>query len=137
MFGVFFNRTFILLSLIPWLFYPLGSWSEQRYLIGFAQDTLGNDWRLAQVMEVKRELDKHPNVDFIYTDGQGDTALQAKHIEDLVARGIDLLITSPREMFALSEVITQTYQKGIPVVLLDRGIEGDAYTTFIHPEIPL
>jgi ABC-type sugar transport system substrate-binding protein len=134
MFGVFFKRAFFLLSLFPWLLYSADSWPEQRYLIGFAQDTLGNDWRLAQVMEVKRELDKHPNVDFIHTDGKGDTALQAKHIEDLVARGIDLLITSPREMFALSEVITETFNKGIPVVLLDRGIEGDAYTTFIHPE---
>jgi ABC-type sugar transport system substrate-binding protein len=134
MFGVFFKRAFFLLSLFPWLLYSADSWPEQRYLIGFAQDTLGNDWRLAQVMEVKRELDKHPNVDFIYTDGKGDTALQAKHIEDLVDQGVDLLITSPRDMNVLSEVIATVYRKGIPVMLLSRGIAGDSFTIFIHPD---
>ncbi|MES9829917.1 MAG: substrate-binding domain-containing protein [Candidatus Thiodiazotropha sp.] len=108
--------------------------AEDGFFIGFAQDTLGNDWRLAQVMEVKKELDKHPNVRFIYTDGQGDTALQVMHIEEMVNLGIDLLITSPREKAALSEVIAKVYQWGIPVILLDRGIDGDTYTTFIHPD---
>ncbi|MEW8052496.1 MAG: substrate-binding domain-containing protein [Candidatus Thiodiazotropha sp.] len=112
--------------------------AEESYFIGFAQDTLGNDWRLAQVMEVKKEFDKHANVKFVYTDGKGDTAMQAMHIEELLNRGIDLLITSPREKAVLSDVITKVYQQGIPVVLLDRGIDGDAYTTFIHPDnIPI
>ena len=30
--------------------------AEKTFLIGFAQDTLANDWRLAQVMDVSREL---------------------------------------------------------------------------------
>ncbi|MEW8087834.1 MAG: substrate-binding domain-containing protein [Candidatus Thiodiazotropha endolucinida] len=107
------------------------AWSAQ-YLIGFAQDTLGNDWRLAQVKAVERELSKHPNVRFIYTDGQGDTALQIKHIEDLVAQGIDLLITSPRDKLALSRVVQHVHEQGIPVVLLSRNVETTSYTTFVH-----
>ncbi len=107
--------------------------SHEPYYIGFAQDTLGNDWRLAQVMEVKRALAEYPQVRFEYTDAQGSTALQAKHIEDLVNRGVDLLITSPRDRHALSQVIEWVYSQGIPVILLSRGIEGEGYTSFIHP----
>ncbi len=108
--------------------------ADKDFFVGFAQDTLGNDWRLTQVMEVKQELDKHPNIRFIYTDGKGDTALQAKHIEDLAAMGVDLLITSPRDKTALSGIISKVHQSGIPVVLLSRGVEGNGYTTYIHPD---
>ncbi|ODC02160.1 hypothetical protein A3197_20910 [Candidatus Thiodiazotropha endoloripes] len=109
-------------------------YGEEAFLVGFAQDTLANDWRLAQVMEVKREFERHPNIKFIYTDGKGDTALQVLHIEELVSRGVDLLMVSPREKSALTDIITKVYSKNIPVVLLDRGIDGDGFTTFIHPD---
>lgn len=109
-------------------------YAEESYLVGFAQDTLANDWRLAQVMEVKREFERYPNIEFIYTDGKGDTALQVLHIEELVNRGVDLLMVSPREKSALTDIITKVHNKNIPVVLLDRGIDGDGYTTFIHPD---
>ena len=67
----------------------------KNYLVGFAQDTLANDWRLSQVMAVKAELEKHKNIQFVYTDGKGSTSLQASHIEDLVNnKKIDVLITS-------------------------------------------
>ncbi|MEJ2453925.1 MAG: substrate-binding domain-containing protein [Candidatus Thiodiazotropha sp.] len=106
---------------------------RESLYIGFAQDTLGNDWRLAQVMEVKQTLAEYPQVRFEYTDAQGSTALQAKHIEDLVNRGVDLLITSPRDRHVLSQVIERVHAQGIPVILLSRGIEGEGYTSFIHP----
>jgi len=107
----------------------------KNYLVGFAQDTLANDWRLSQVMAVKAELEKHKNIQFVYTDGKGSTSLQASHIEDLVNnKKIDVLITSPREEDILSKVISNVFKKGIPVILLDRGIQGNHYSTFIRPD---
>lgn len=108
--------------------------AEKTYLVGFAQDTLANDWRLAQLREVAREFEKHPSVKFIYTDGQGKTAKQISDIEDLVARGIDLLITSPRDQLAFVPVLKKVVEQGIPVVLLTRKINAGHFTTFIHPD---
>jgi ribose transport system substrate-binding protein len=105
-----------------------------EYVVAFAQDTLANDWRLAQVEAVREELRGHPDIRFVVTDAEGSTALQIMQIEDLAASGIDLLITSPREQRALTPVIRQTYLAGIPVILLSRNIEGDAYTTFVHAD---
>lgn len=107
------------------------AWSAEQYLIGFAQDTLGNDWRLAQVRDVERELSQYPEVSFIVTDAEGETSLQAQHIEDLAARGVDVLITSPRDQVVLSGVIEQVYAQGIPVILLSRSIQGEGYTSFV------
>ncbi len=124
------NPWLLILAMV-WLVAPVHG--DESFHIGFAQDTLGNDWRVAQVMEVKQALAAYPQVRFEYTDAQGSTALQAKHIEDLVNSGVDLLITSPRDRHALSQVIERVYTQGIPVILLSRDIENDNYTTFIHP----
>lgn len=115
-------------------FAAVAAGAKKTYLVGFAQDTLANDWRLAQVMDVAREFEKYPSVQFVYTDGLGKTAKQISDIEDLVARGIDLLITSPRDELAFAPVLKKVMQKGIPVVLLTRKIKNDHFTVFIHPD---
>jgi ribose transport system substrate-binding protein len=108
--------------------------SARKFLIGFAQDTLANDWRVAQVEDVRRELSKHPNIKFVVKDAEGSTALQIMQIEDLVASGIDVLITSPRDQKSLTPSISHAYRSGIPVILLSRGIQGDTYTAFVRPD---
>lgn len=105
-----------------------------RYLVGFAQDTLANDWRLAQVQEVKRGLASDPSIRFLVTDGQGQTARQIMDIEDMIAQKVDVLITSPRDAQALAPVVTKAYRAGIPVVLLSRRIAGEAFNVFIAPD---
>ncbi|MDH5324673.1 MAG: substrate-binding domain-containing protein [Gammaproteobacteria bacterium] len=108
--------------------------SEKQFIIGFAQDTMSNDWRIQQVKDVEQELAKHSKIRFIATDAQGQTAKQILDIETLVKKGIDLLITSPKDAYALTPIVAETYKKGIPVILLDRRINGDLYTTFIGPD---
>lgn len=106
----------------------------EEFVVGFAQDTLANDWRAAQVEDVRRELGKHPHIKFIVTDAEGDTALQIMQIEDLVAAGVDVLIASPREEKPLTPVISFVHRNGTPVILLSRGIQGDNYTSFVRPD---
>ena len=104
------------------------------FLVGFAQDTLANDWRAQQVLEVEQVLASHPSVKFIVKDGKGRTAKQIMDIEDLIAQDVDVLITSPRDAKALTPVISRAYRQGIPVVLLSRRIEGGDFTLFITPD---
>lgn len=110
------------------------SQKQRMFVIGFAQDTMSNDWRIQQVKAVEKELAKYANVRFIVTDARGQTAKQILDIERLVNQGVDLLITSPRDAKALSPVISNTYKKGVPVVLLSRRVESGDFTTFIGPD---
>jgi len=107
---------------------------QPSIVVGFAQDTLANDWRMAQVKALQEGFARYPHIRFIYTDGKGSTAKQIQDVEDLIYRGVDILITSPRDSRAMTPVITQTYRQGIPVILLTRQIESDAYTTLIAPD---
>ena len=52
-------------------------------------------------------------------------------IENFMQMGVDLIITSPNEATPLTDVIKRAYESGIPVILLDRKIDGDTYTQFI------
>ena len=100
----------------------------------FAQDTLSNDWRKAQVDQVKQELSKHQHIQFTYSDADGNAAKQIKNIEDHLYTGLDVLITSPQDAASMTPVIQQAYKSGTPVVLLSRTILTNDYTSFIRPD---
>ena len=105
-----------------------------RGTVAFSQDTLANDWRAAQVDAVRRVLAKYADVEFVVRDARGSTALQILQIEELARAGVDVLLTSPRESAALTPVIGEVHRRGLPVILLDRGVEGDLYTAFVRPD---
>ncbi len=105
-----------------------------RFNVAFAQDTLGNDWRRAQTFGLEAAFRKYPEIRFMHTDAGGNTAQQVQDIEDLVARGIDLLITSPRDAALMAPVIERVKARGIPVVLLSRRTTSDAHDSFIRAD---
>lgn len=108
--------------------------AERAYVVAFAQDTLANDWRRAQVEELGEALEPYPFIRFLYSDAQGKTAKQILDIEDFITRRVDVLVTSPRDIKALTPVISRAFRQGIPVVLLTRRIINGDYTLFIGPD---
>ncbi|MGE5615065.1 MAG: substrate-binding domain-containing protein [Bacillota bacterium] len=104
-----------------------------KFKVGFAQDTLNQPWRNYQAECVKKVFAEY-GINCEVTDGQGKAEKQISNIEDMVANGLDLLVVSPAQEAALTPVVEQVYQKGIPVVCIDRGIKSDAYTTFVHAD---
>ena len=103
----------------------------KKWVVAFAQDTMANDWRAAQVRDLQTAFAAHPEVKFIFTDANGDTARQVQDIEKLAALGVDVLITSPRDAELMREPIARVHRKGIPVILLSRRVNGDEFTQFI------
>ncbi|MEA1920837.1 MAG: substrate-binding domain-containing protein [Campylobacterota bacterium] len=106
---------------------------DETFVVGFSQDTLSNDWRLAQVQQFKTHLLKHKEVSLLIKDAGGSIAQQVMDIEDLIDEGVDVLVVSPGHSGAVVGVLKQAHEKAIPIVLLDRSIDADFYTTFIHP----
>lgn len=107
---------------------------NNRRVIAFAQDTMANDYRRAQVFEVRNEVLKNPEVSFIYSDGQGQTSLMIRQIERFIKLKVDLLIIGTNDEKAIVPVVSKAYKKGIPVIILDRGIQSSEYTSFINSD---
>ena len=61
----------------------------------------------------------------------GSNEKQIADVEDLIARGVDLIMMSPREAQPLVPAVEAIKKAGIPLVVLDREIVGDDYTVFI------
>ena len=102
--------------------------------IAFAQDTMANDFRKAQVFEVRDEIAKHKDLKFIYSDAKGQTSLLIRQIEKFIMMKVDLIILGTNDEKAVVPVVSKAYKKGIPIIVLDRGIKGSDYTTFINSD---
>lgn len=102
--------------------------------IAFAQDTLSNDFRKAQVYEVRDAVAKHPNMKFIYSDAKGQTSLLIRQIKGFMESKADLIVVGTNDEKAVVPIISQAHKSGIPIVILDRGIQGNDYTTFINSD---
>ncbi|MEW6163704.1 MAG: substrate-binding domain-containing protein [Pseudomonadota bacterium] len=104
---------------------------QKKYVVAFAQDTMANDWRVAQVRDLKNALAAHADIEFVFSDAKGDNARQIQDIENFAAQGVDVLITSPRDAELMREPIARVYRKGIPVILLSRRVNGEEFTHFV------
>ena len=100
-------------------------------VIGMSQCNLGEPWRVQMNEDVKKAAEKNPAFKVIFKDAQNDSLVQRSHVEEFVAQRVDLIIISPKEAAPLTEPVAKAFQAGIPVIVLDRAVLGDKYTTFI------
>ena len=101
--------------------------------IGFSQDTMDHPWRAYMVTSAEAQAGKYPDLikEFIFTDAGGSNEKQIADIEDLISRGVDLIMMSPREAQALVPAVNAIKAAGIPLVVLDREVVGEDYNVFI------
>ncbi len=108
-----------------------GRQQRGKHLIGFSQANLGEPWRVAMNAEVAERAKAFPDLEVVYADAQQDNAKQVADVENFLRQKIDLLIISPNEAKPLTPIVKRAFEMKIPVIVLDREIEGDTYTTFI------
>ena len=108
--------------------------SNAQKVIAFAQDTMANDFRKAQVFEVRDALKPYQDIKFLFSDANGRTSLLIRQIDGFIKKQVDLIIVGTNDEKAVVPVISKAHKKGIPVIILDRGVQGEDYTTFINSD---
>ena len=103
------------------------------YVIGVSQANMRESWRLVSTNEIKEEAGKYSNISLIIMDATSNTEKQKKDIQKLLGYGIDLLIVSPWDVKEMTPILCEVYQK-IPVIVMDRAVEGFDYTLYIGPD---
>ena len=98
--------------------------------IGYSQCNRGEPWREQMDKDIKAAAEKHPEIKLQMRDAQNEVQRQIGHVQEFIAAKVDALIISPKDV-ALTKVIAEAYKAGIPVIILDRKVEGEDYTTFI------
>lgn len=101
--------------------------------VGFSQTDSMSAWRTTQTDSITEAVEEAGG-QIIVNDAGGDIATQESNIRDLVASGVDYLVVAPLEANGLQSALQEAMDTGIPVILVDRAIEGEAgthYTTAV------
>ncbi|MCC8036039.1 MAG: substrate-binding domain-containing protein [Rikenellaceae bacterium] len=109
-----------------------GREKSRQYLIGVSQCS-DDAWRKTMNDEMLREVLYYHDIDLsldIRTVSD-DTPRQIRDIEELIERGVDLLVVSPNEAAAITPVVRRAFDNGIPVILFDRKIDTEDYTAYV------
>jgi ribose transport system substrate-binding protein len=129
--GIIFLTLLITLTACSKKEQPAADQSKVKWTIGMSQCNLGEPWRVQMNADIKNAADAHPEIKVIYKDAQNDTLRQQAQVEEFISAGVNLIIISPKEAAPLTPVVATAYQKGIPVIVLDRRVLGDQYSCFI------
>ena len=105
--------------------------AEDPWIIGMSQCNLGEPWRVQMDADVREAAAAHPNLRVIFKDAQNNSLTQRSQVEEFLEQDVDLIIISPKEAAPLTGPVAAAYQRGVPVIVLDRAVQGDQYTTFI------
>jgi len=105
--------------------------SNHRIKIGFSQCISGDQWRVAMDYSMKLEASIYPNVDLTIYNANRDSETQIQQIQKMIDDGMDAIIVSPLESDALTPIIEKAYKKNIPIILVDRKINTDQFTTYL------
>ena len=131
--SAFLKRAFIIVLTCGSLAFPALS-AEPEFIIGFPEDNMSNNWRAAQMAEIKAELAGYPNVKFLMEDAGGNIAQNILDIEEMARKGAQLLFLGPRDPNAILPVISRLRKQGMHIVLLTRKLNSADYDTYISPD---
>jgi ribose transport system substrate-binding protein len=103
------------------------------YTIGFSNAGLGDSWRVVMLHSLQKAAaeNKDQISKLIITDAGHDDSKQVADMQDLISRGVDLLIVSANTQQALDPAVSQAMAQGIPVVMMDRRVASDDFVTFV------
>ena len=114
--------------------FGIASGANDVKVIAFAQDDMANDFRKAQVFEARDEARRHKNLQFVYSDAKAKTSMLIYQIDEFIKQKVDLIIVGANDADAVVPVVTKAYKSGVKVIILDRGINSEQYTTFINSD---
>jgi ribose transport system substrate-binding protein len=102
--------------------------------VGFSQsEKEANPFRIAETASIKAEADKR-GLKLLTANAQSQFSKQISDVQDLLAKGADLLVIAPLNSDGWEPVLKAAAAKKVPIVTIDRKINATAckdYVSFI------
>jgi ribose transport system substrate-binding protein len=99
--------------------------AKKSITIGLSMYTLGAPYFAAQSHAVKAKCEEL-GITCIATDARDDMNKQLADVEDLLSRGIDLLILNPKDPMGLVPATKAATRANVPVIVIDSSIDPSA-----------
>ncbi|HEX7489043.1 MAG TPA: substrate-binding domain-containing protein [Anaeromyxobacteraceae bacterium] len=128
----------LLMAMCVALLATLGGTAEaqgaKKIKVGVTMPTADHGWMGGANWWAKKAMDdwkkKDGNVEFLFKTS-GDVTKQVADIEDMLVQGVDGLVIFPFESAPLTPVVEKAHQKGVYVVVLDRGVTKPVYDVYL------
>ena len=106
----------------------------KEFSIGIVNFVLGAPYFVAMSDAAEEEGGFYENVTVNTSDAEGDVEKLTSHVEDFVAQGVDGILINAGPIEAAPAALAAAADAGIPVVMVDRKLEGGDYTSWIGPD---
>ena len=108
----------------------LGACTQKEIVIGVSQ-CCGGVWREKVNNEMRLAQYQYKNVDLLFTTAENDGQRQARQIDSMIVRKVDLIVVAPDNVNDVTPAIERAYRAHIPVILFDRKVKTTYYTASI------
>ena len=100
--------------------------------VGFSQIGAESAWRVAETESIRGEAAKR-GIPLKLADAQGKIENQIQALHSFIAQGVSAVILAPQKKSGFEPALRELKAAGIPVVLVDRGLDCDPelYATLI------
>jgi len=98
--------------------------AERKLTLLLSSPDLALPFSVHIVSKMKAEAERLGGIEVVVSDGQRSSPKQSADIEAAVAKGVDGIVISPNDSAALAPAIQEAIGAGIPIVTVDRRIDG-------------
>jgi ribose transport system substrate-binding protein len=109
-----------------------GGGKKTQFVVGYSQSNNAEPYRAQLNLQLEYFMKQHPDMKLLpISDAKQSSATQVSQVQQFIQQKVDVLIVSPNEPAPLTAAVNQACQAKIPVVILDRSVNSDCYTSFI------
>ncbi|MBE7098754.1 ribose ABC transporter substrate-binding protein RbsB [Bacillus cereus] len=87
--------------------------------VGFSVSTLNNPFFVTLKKGAEKKA-KASGIELIAVDAQNDAAKQTNDVEDLIQKGVDVVVINPTDSDAVASAVSAANAANIPVITVDR-----------------
>lgn len=105
---------------------------KKQFVVGYSQSNNAEPYRAQLNIQLQYFIKQYPDLKLLpITDAQQDSGRQVSQVQSFINQKVDVLIVSPNESAPLTAPVEQACAQDIPVIILDRTVNTDCYTSFI------
>ena len=109
-----------------------GSGQDDKIVVGFSVGTMKQE-RWQREVDMARKYAEEHGFELIVQSAEDDANKQVQQVEDMLTKGIDVLLISALDSESSGVVVEKAHEVGVPVVAYDRLVRNgdlDYYLTF-------
>jgi len=134
-----YTQIFIVTLLLTSLLRSLITFAEDSVKIGISIPSADHGWTGGVVWWAKKAVEdwkqKDSTIEFSLVTADSP-AKQIGDVEDLMVKGIDVLVILPHNSAPLTPVVEEVYKSGVYTVVVDRGLTKDVQHVYVAGDNP-